>query len=348
MRNDGIEVLGTQAQQGDGAPAVILGAGERALATEVDRQVATAKAYPRNVTKSLRQAKDMACITPAVAASCYYHLKRKGKGGNSTIIEGPSIRVAEIIMSTWGNIRAQAMVIEEAERHIVARGVAWDMETNVAASVDVRRNIWGNYGRYSQDMIGVTAQAAVSIALRNALLRVVPRVYVDQLVTEAKKVAVGDAKSLASRWQDCAKVYAAMGVPESDLCGYLGITGAEQVATAHLEQLLGLYTALRDGEITIEDAFAQPADPEPSEPTDPAAAMKEKLRAQAGTHPTEPEPPAQDADEWTRRWAATCTEYGASDADVAKALKDAMLKGAPETEHDYNAAVAALEAQLGM
>lgn len=344
MRDDEIEVLGTQAPQGNGSAVVVLGAGERALATEVDRQVATAKAYPRNVTQSLERARDMACITPEVAASCYYHLRRKGKGGNPTIIEGPSIRVAEIIMSTWGNVRAQATVIEEAERHITARGTAWDMETNVAAQVDVRRNIWGKRGRYSQDMIAVTAQAATSIALRNALLRVVPRVYVDQLVTEAKKVAAGDAKSLASRWQDCARTFLGMGVTDEELYTYLGISGAEQVTTSHLGHLGGLYTALRDGETTIEEEFRQTPEPEAAPASDPAAAMKEKLKAQAGADadPVEPEI------DWAAEWRRELERYQATEKDARMALGKAdIVIGEPQTEEQLNAAVSALESVLG-
>jgi recombination protein RecT len=65
--------------------------------------------------------------------------------------------------------------------------------------------------------------------------------------------------------------------------------------------------------------------------------------------PPEPiEVEAEVVTEWPQRWEATCAEYGASDKYTAKALKQAMMKGPPETEHDYHAAVKALESVLGM
>lgn len=353
-----LEHLGTQSSQAatQQNQIAVISPGERALATEVDRQVATAKAYPRNVALSLRRAQDMATVTPEVAASCYYSLRRKGRGGKPSIIEGPSIRVAEIIMSTWGNIRAQAQVIEEQERHIVARGVAWDMESNVAASVDVRRNIWSKRGRYSEDMIAVTAQAATSIALRNALLRVVPRVYVDQLVAKAKEVAAGDAKSLAARWQACVKTFVAMGVTEDDLYSYLQIEGHEQVTTAHLEGLLGLHTALKDGEITIEDAFGGAPEPrkkergEGEDKPSQADELKAKLREQQAAEP-EPEPPADEPQvgtEWGAEWAGVVEQYGAKKREASTALKHANVTGAPSSKTEMDEAVNALERILGV
>ncbi|MDX9832689.1 MAG: hypothetical protein RBU35_20645 [Anaerolineae bacterium] len=288
--------FGSQPQQSS-VPAVLIGAGERALATEIDRQVATAKAYPRQLGMVLKQATDMVTTSPEVAGSCYYQLRRKDKTQPSgyKIIEGPSIRVVEIILSAWGNISAKAMIIEEGERSIVARGMAWDMEKNVSTSVDVRRNIWGNYGRYSDDMIAVTSQAAVSIALRNALLRVVPRVYVDRLVAEAKAVAAGEAMSIGERWQGACKAFSALGATPEDLVAYLGLTGPEDITSTNIADLRGLLTALRDGETTFDEAFPrQAAAPEVKpEPTATAAeAMKAKLREQAPAAPApEPAPP---------------------------------------------------------
>lgn len=262
--------------------------GQMALATEIDRQVATAKAYPRSLARVLKQARDMATVNPEVAGSCYYHLKRKDKNSPDGFkhIIGPSIRVAEIILSSWGNIRSQAQIVEEGARHVTARGTAWDMEANVLASVDVRRSIWGHYGRYSDDMIAVTAQAAISLALRNALIRVVPRVYIDELVEACKQVAGGDTKSLSARWQSALQAFGAMGVREEQLYSYLGIEGGPDLRTDHIKMLIGLHTAIKDGEITIEEAFSPVEEPAPKAPKASAAdAIKEKLRNQASPAP---------------------------------------------------------------
>lgn len=55
---------------------------------------------------------------------------------------------------------------------MTAQGVFHDLERNVAITYEVRRRIVDKNGRrYKPDMIGVTANAACSIALRNAILR---------------------------------------------------------------------------------------------------------------------------------------------------------------------------------
>jgi recombination protein RecT len=69
----------------------------------------------------------------------------------------------------------------------------------------------------------------------------------------------------------------------------------------------------------------------------------------------EPEPPAiettaelvEPETDWAVEWRRELENYQATEEDAAKALKAAILKGPPETEHDFNAAVSALESVLG-
>ena len=58
---------------------------------EVDAQVRTAKAYPRDIRKSLEEAEFMATINEDVAASCFYALpprETKDKSGKTYITRG--------------------------------------------------------------------------------------------------------------------------------------------------------------------------------------------------------------------------------------------------------------------
>ena len=128
---------------------------------DVDIQIATARQYPRNITAFKRQAMDMATLDDETAASCFYCLPRGGKK-----IMGPSARLAEIVASAWGNMRAQSKVVEVNDKEVVAEGACWDLEKNVLISVQVRRRITDSKGiRFNDDMIVVTGNAASSIAL---------------------------------------------------------------------------------------------------------------------------------------------------------------------------------------
>lgn len=136
----------------------------------VDVQVSTARRFPRSITQFVHSATEMATLTPEIAASCVYAIPRDGK-----TIEGPSARLAEIVASAWGNLRIQAGATSDDGRFVVARGEAWDVQTNVAIGFEVKRKITNRGGAtFSDDMIVVTGNAAASIALRNAVFKTVP------------------------------------------------------------------------------------------------------------------------------------------------------------------------------
>ena len=98
---------------------------------EIDTMIATAKAYPRTVSKCIDEAVALATISEEVAASCIYALPRKDKDGNRIEIKGETVRLAEIMLSCWGNMHAATRIVEVAEKHITTEGVCWDLEKNV-------------------------------------------------------------------------------------------------------------------------------------------------------------------------------------------------------------------------
>ena len=242
---------------------------------EIDTRIATARQYPRSVAASLKTALGMATINEDVAGGCWYSLPRDGKQ-----IEGPSVRLAEIMLSSWGNIDAGARVVEIGDQFLTAEGFCWDMEKNVRIAVQVRRRITTKNGRrYSEDMIGTTANAACSIALRNALFRVVPRVFTDQILAEARKVAVGDAKTIVARRDAMFAYFAKLGVDEPRLLASVRRHGREDVTIEDLAQLKGMATAIREGESTIEELFAAPEPQTAAAPRKGVAGLKATLAA---------------------------------------------------------------------
>ena len=218
---------------------------------EIDIQIATARRYPRAISRFKKLALSMATDDVETAASCFYTLPRKDKS-----ISGPGVRLAEIVGSAWGNMRYGARVVREENGFIIAQGMAHDLETNVAIQIEVRRRITDKYGkRYNDDMIGVTANAACAIALRNAIFKVVPRTYVDSIYQAAKQVAIGDASTLASRRAGAIEFFGKMGVKQEQILGFLGRDAVEDINLQDIEKLLGLKTALKDGDTTIDETF---------------------------------------------------------------------------------------------
>ena len=98
----------------------------------VDSQVATAKQYPRDIKRSITNSIVMATMDYDTAQSCGYALPRGGKP-----ITGPSVHLAKLIVSNFGNIRAEAKVVRITDKQVISRGTCWDLENNVATAFEV-------------------------------------------------------------------------------------------------------------------------------------------------------------------------------------------------------------------
>ena len=227
---------------------------------ELDAQITTARAYPRSVRRFLDDALSIATLNEHVADECYYALPSRKGDGDDKPIEGPSIRLAEILLSSWGNCRAGTRVIEEGAEFVVAQGVFRDLERNTEVSKEVRRRITTKTGRrYSADMIGVTANAACSIALRNAICAGIPRALWDGIYEQARRASVGSEKTLAAKRTAMIEFFVKSGVSEAAICATLGVRGIEDIDLSKLATLKGIVNAIRDGETTKEEAFRDPA-----------------------------------------------------------------------------------------
>jgi len=220
---------------------------------EIDIQITTAKAYPRSIEQFRKKALGMATIDEDTAASCVYKIPRDNK-----MIEGGTVRLAEIVAAAYGNLRVQGRVVSEDERNVTLSGGAWDIENNVLYSVEVRRRITRKDGsRFSDDMVNTTANAGISIAVRNALFRAVPHTYTKEIIEQCKLVARGSAATLGTRRQKALDWFLAEAKIEAKrVFAGLGIRGIEDITIEHLETLQGIRTAIREGELTPEDAFA--------------------------------------------------------------------------------------------
>lgn len=230
------------------------GALEQLARGEIDIQIATARRFPRSIEVFQKKALSMATIDEETAASCFYVLpKRKG---SEKAIEGPSARLAEIVSSAWGHMAIAGRIIEEGDRFIVAQGAAWDLENNVRRAVEVRRRITTrDGGRFSDDMIAVTCNAAIAIATRNAVFQIVPQAYTRQIYHECRAVAVGTAQTLGVKRVKMLEYFQKLGVDQPRVFALLEVRGVDDVTLEHIAILRGLATALKEGDTSIDEAF---------------------------------------------------------------------------------------------
>lgn len=244
---------------------------------EIDMQISTAKRYPRSIKQFMDTALQMVTLNEEVAASCNYALPRGGK-----IIEGASARFAEIIFSAWGNARAGARIVNEDARFVTSQGVCHDLQSNTMITFEVKRRVTNKAGKtFDDDMIGVTGNAAASIALRNAILKVIPKAYWQPLYNEARRVSMGDSKTLATRRADALAFMLKFGITLEMILAKFELKGVEDISLEHLSVLRAAATSIKDGEATAESLF--PSD----KPVDKVAsdkgndAVKDKLKKKA-------------------------------------------------------------------
>jgi hypothetical protein len=234
------------------APAMV----ESLTRGEILSQVDIARRYPRSLAQFKKTALAMATLDEETAASCFYKLKRKGRDGTREI-EGPSIRLAEICASAFQHVRYGGRVVEYGERDVIAMGYAHDLENNnFCGPIEVRRRIVDRDGRrYSDDMLIVTGNAAIAIAVRNALFKVVPAALVKPILDEVKKVAIGTAATLNARRQKMLDAFQKMGVTQAQILAYTERPGIEDIDLDDMADLIGAFNAVRDGDSKIEELF---------------------------------------------------------------------------------------------
>ncbi len=248
----GYEVLQVEAPN----PAQLVATLDRAERANIDIQVSTAKQYPRSISRCANNAVAIATMDKETAQSCGYALPRGGKP-----ITGPSVHLAKIIAQQYGNLRAEAKVVEITDRQVVSRGTAWDLENNYAVSFEVRRSIVGKGGnRYSDDMITVTGNAANSIAYRNAIFGIVPKSITDKAYKAAQHMITGDLSSeekLIKRRDGAIKHFIdTYGITEEEVIKLCGKHTANQIQADEIALLLGFAQSLKDGDTTVEELMA--------------------------------------------------------------------------------------------
>ena len=261
-------------------------------AAEINQQIATAKAYPRDAIRNISRAAEMATNSQEIAEACMYSMPRGDKH-----IVGASVRFAEILVSQWGNCRVGGRVADVSNDTVTAQGVFHDLESNVAITKESRRRIVDRNGRrFNDDMIAVTANAAISIAIRNAVLTGIPGALWEGVFETVKQTAVGKATSRKEQRTNAIAYMGKLGVTTGMILSALGRNSIDDITPDDIVVLRGLASRVRSGE-PVEAVFV------PATPSEGTSKVAEKLRekAPAATQAQEKAPPAQPQSEWPKR-----------------------------------------------
>jgi len=222
--------------------------------SEIDIQIKTAKGYPRDIKQSLAKAMVLVTMTQESADECIYSLPRGNKN-----ITGASARFAETMASTWGNLRIRTRVVETTDKNVVCVAEIHDLENNSALSTEVRRRIIDKQGRrYNDDMIIMAANAGMSIAHRNAVLKVIPKPFWVRVYNAAERVVHGGKIPIGERKQKAVAYFVARGITEEKIFATLNVANVSKMSAEHLTILTGFRNAINEG-AALETIFGTQA-----------------------------------------------------------------------------------------
>jgi len=223
---------------------------------EFDIQITTAKRYPRDLTRVKNNCVALVSMDKEIAESCRYALPRGGKS-----LAGPSVHMARIIAQQYGNIRVDARVKQITDKQIISEAVCFDLETNYACKIEVRRSIIGKFGRFNDDMITVTGNASNAIAFRNAVLSVIPKGITDIIYKSALQAITGDltdeTKLISARKKALDYFKSTYEISESHLLKTMGLKSINQIDAEKIADLRGMIQSLKDGDSTVDEMFGE-------------------------------------------------------------------------------------------
>lgn len=230
-------------------------------AAHIDMQIKTAHAYPRNMETFKKRALAMVQIDEETAESCIYVRpvgKEKDASGKwvEKFAEGPSIRLAEIVSTSYGNIRVAARIVEQTERYVKCEGVCHDLESNSAGKAEVMESTVKSDGQpYSERQRALMAKVCISKAYRDAVFRVVPRALCKPIMAAAKRIMEGTDKPIIERVKRVQSWLSSKKIEDARVFAALNVKGWADVTQEQLSVLTGLKTSISEGDVTYDEAF---------------------------------------------------------------------------------------------
>lgn len=244
-----------QMQQGNNGGVMTQTAVSREM-EEVKGQIFMAKQFPRNTFEAQNRILD-ACKRESLASTAIYSFPR----GNQNV-QGPSIRLAEVLAQNWGNISFGIKELEQKNGESIAMAYAWDVETNTRQE----KIFTVPHKRYTRSK-GITPLADPrdiyelvanngSRRLRACILGVIPGDIVELAVEECNKTLSGNNSTplkdrLARALTAFKENYDVTQEMIEDKFGY----DISQFSEKNFVELIQIFNAIKDGMTKVTDVF---------------------------------------------------------------------------------------------
>ena len=227
-------------------------------AQEVQAAVFMAKRFPRDENFAIARIAQT-CQRRGLAEKAIYSYP---KGGQN--VAGPSIRLAEAIAQSWGNIQSGVVELEQRPGESVCMSYCWDLETNTRDTkiFTVSHSIQTKKGaKMLTDPREIYEHVANQGARRKraCILAVIPKDVVDSAMEACQKtLAAGAKEPLIDRLRKMVNVFQTeLSVPLECIERYMGYK-LDSFTEMDMQTLRGVYTAIKDGASKREDYFDLP------------------------------------------------------------------------------------------
>lgn len=293
---------------------------ERAIA-EVQAAIILAKKFPRNPIEAMDRIMT-ACQRPGLAEQAVYEYARGGSA-----ISGPSIRLAEAIAQSWGNVQFGIRELEQRNGESTVEAFAWDVESNTrhVKTFQVKHERYTKKGSYRledpRDIYEMTANQGAR-RLRAAILAIIPGDVVDAAVNECEATLKAKADTSPEALKKLVDAFAVLKVTKEQIEKRIQ-RHIDAITPAQIVNLKKVYLSIRDGMSAPADWFepATEAATE-SEKQDKAATLKDKIKKNAAKEKDVPQSaevpddlapgPCPDKPEttYTAAYCSTCAKRG--------------------------------------
>ena len=221
---------------------------------EVQAAMVIAKKFPRNSLQAMDSILQ-ACTRPTLAQGALYSYPRGGQD-----VTGPSIRLAEAIAQTWGNIQFGIRELSQSNGESTVEAFAWDLETNTR-QVKVFQVPHGRYTRSGglkmlddpRDIYEVVANQGAR-RLRACILGVIPGDVIESAVNQCDITLSEHADSSPEAIKKMIVAFSEYRVNEDMIKKRIG-RRLESINSPQMVQLKKIYASLRDGMSNVSDWF---------------------------------------------------------------------------------------------
>jgi len=240
------ELVKTEAESA-GEDRGMLDVAQSRVAQEIQSAMIVAKKCPRDENAAFARMM-VACKRKSLAEQAVYAYPRGG-----SVVTGPSIRLAEALAMSWGNLDFGIVEIEQRRGDSTVMAYAWDLETNVRQT----KIFTVPHSRYTKrqglvsladprDIYEMTANQGAR-RLRACILGVIPGDIVEAAVDQCQKtLSSGETEPLKDRVRQMASAFqsnfgVSVSMIETRLGHRLDVTTEPELVT-----LRGIFRAIRD------------------------------------------------------------------------------------------------------